>query len=447
MLAADKNDKLMRVGPGTLMGTWMRRFWLPALLEEEISEPDGPPAKVRLLGEDFIAFRDTDGRVGLVEAYCAHRLAPLFLGRNEECGIRCVYHGWKFDVDGRCVDMPNEPADSRYKEKISIRALPTIVAGGVVWAYLGPAELKPLRPSALEWTLLPAGHVVVSKRLQENNWAQSVEGAIDSSHVSFLHREWDNVMDPDGTPRRVPKRIAAQVLDDEDQLDFVRRMAADGAPSFRVRPSDFGFWIGARRSTTEPGEFYWRITPFLVPFYTIIPPGTTRLSAATTMDGHAFVPIDDVNTWTYNISWRVDRPFTAKELAHMRGELGTHSLTDADYRPYQNPRNLWGLDRQLQRSTSFTGIVNANTQDRAIQEGMGPMVDRSREHLGTADTAIIAFRRLLLRGAEDLARGKEPETPQQARAFAVRSASVLLPEEDAFDVAAGTALQAFVRPE
>src|SRR5919204_5093292 len=186
MLSREDNERVTRVGPGTPMGNLMRRYWMPACLAEELPETDCPPVRVRLLGEDLVAFRDTQGRLGVLEELCPHRCASLFLGRNEECGLRCVYHGWKFDVDGQCVDMPNEPPEYEFKRRMRTRAYPVREWGGLIWAYLGPPGSMPELPQ-FEWAIVPDGHRYVSKRWQDSNYLQAVEGGIDSSHVSFLH--------------------------------------------------------------------------------------------------------------------------------------------------------------------------------------------------------------------------------------------------------------------
>ncbi|HEV8020077.1 MAG TPA: Rieske 2Fe-2S domain-containing protein, partial [Candidatus Lustribacter sp.] len=186
MLTQAQNDRVTRVGPGTPMGEVFRRYWLPVAQPAQIAEPDSPPIRLRVLGEDLIAFRATDGRVGVVSAYCPHRRAPMFFGRNEECGLRCVYHGWKFDVTGACVDMPSEPPDSLFKSKVRIEAYPTYEAGNVIWIYMGPSEQQPPYPD-YEWMRAPATHLFVSRTHEECNWLQALEGGLDTAHSSFLH--------------------------------------------------------------------------------------------------------------------------------------------------------------------------------------------------------------------------------------------------------------------
>ena len=204
MLKPEENERLTRIGPGTPAGDLFRRYWQPVALSSELPEADGAPIRVRLLGEDLIAFRDTNGDIGLVDAFCPHRRAPMFFGRNEECGLRCVYHGWKFDKDGTCVDMPSEPPDSLFKTKVTIAAYPTFEAGDVIWAYLGaPADMPP-KPD-FEWMRAPATHRIVSKTYEAANYLQGLEGGLDTSHSSFAHNErlgdrnW--IRNRDGAPR------------------------------------------------------------------------------------------------------------------------------------------------------------------------------------------------------------------------------------------------------
>lgn len=437
MLSPEKNRKLTQVDSGTPMGELLRRFWMPALLIEEVPEPDSDPVRVRLLGEDLVAFRDTTGRVGLVDAHCTHRRAPLFFGRNEHCGLRCVYHGWKFDVDGNCIDQPNEPESTEaFRKRAKITAYPTYEMAGIVWAYLGPQETMPEKPPALEWTTLPEGYYVVSKRLQENNWVQAMEGGVDTTHVAFLHKEWDPSI-PDGANQELSamqiRPLSATAYDDDIQLKGLELIVGDPSPRIMVEQTDFGFWLGCR-ARTKTDDYFWRITPFQLPFYKTVPPylPTEVDEAPIPFDGHAWVPIDETNTWTYNIEWRVDRPYTKEEVAHMKSVRGPHAPTDENYVPYQNKRNDYMIDRELQRTASYTGMINPNVQDRAVQEMMGPIADRSKEILGRGDLAIITFRSQLLRLCDELEQGKEPLAPSIPDEFNVRSASLLMAEETDF---------------
>jgi phthalate 4,5-dioxygenase oxygenase subunit len=192
MLSAERNRFMAQVGPGTPMGEFFRRFWLPVLVPDQLAEPDGEPARIRILGEDLVAFRDTNGQIGILHAFCLHRRAPLFFGRNEECGLRCVYHGWKFDASGSCVDMPSEPPESDFKERIHITSYPAREWGGAIWVFMGPKEAQPELPE-LEWATLPPAHRRVGMWIVESNWLQVLEGNVDTAHVSFLHSAADGI--------------------------------------------------------------------------------------------------------------------------------------------------------------------------------------------------------------------------------------------------------------
>ena len=253
MLSAKDNEMITRTGPGTPMGEYLRRFWMPALLSEEIAEPDSAPVRVKILNEELIAFRDTNGDVGIIDNFCPHRRASMFFGRNEECGLRCVYHGWKFDTNGDCVDMPSEPAESNFKDKVKIKAYPAQDWGGYIWAYMGPAASMPELPE-VGWAMVPESHRKVSRRLQENNFVQGIEGGIDSSHISFLHFGLTPAVRDD------PARAGHSLTN------------TDTAPHFIVKHTDYGFVYGANREA-ENDTFYWRLTPFMLPFFTVIPGG------------------------------------------------------------------------------------------------------------------------------------------------------------------------------
>jgi phthalate 4,5-dioxygenase oxygenase subunit len=405
MLTPDENELLTRVGPGTPMGDLFRRFWLPALLAEELPTPDCPPVRVRLLGEDLVAFRDSGGRVGLLAPLCSHRGAPLFYGRNEEHGLRCVYHGWKYDVTGRCVDMPSEPADSSFKARIRQKAYPCRERGGVIWTYMGPMNLTPDLPD-LEWTFVPDGHRRVTKWLHESNYLQGFEGDIDTAHASYLH----SYLDPTSSPH--------------DGIISATQKAADKAPKIMVDQTDYGFRYGARRAVGD-GQFNWRVTQWLLPTYSLI--AFMRFPAV----GRVWVPIDDECTWTYFFSFNPERPLTGED--HARFETGRSfppQLITGSYSPLRNRTNEYLVDRELQRTTTYTGIYGVNDQDRAIQEGMGAVYDRSQEHLGTSDVAIIAARQRLLRAVRDLQQGIEPYAASHPGAYAVRALDAVSPQGD-----------------
>ncbi len=410
MMSREDNDLLTQVGPDAPMGKLLRRFWTPALLEEELPGPDCDPVRLRLFGEDLVAFRDTDGKVGVLDAYCPHRLAHLYFGRNEECGLRCVYHGWKFDVDGNCVDMPSEPEGERLKKNIKAISYPARLRGGVIWVYMGPKDKMPALPE-FEWFRLPASQRTAIKRVQRCNWAQAVEGGIDSAHISFLHRRIDGL-----SISSQGKAYPSWALNDTH-------------PVFDVRDSDHGLTIGARRSAEEHG-YYWRITQALMPFYQMIPPPVEGFdSRAENYSGHAWVPIDDETTWTWSFSAQPHRDFTEKELAFHGGKAGTWGPVDDHFEPLRNQDNDYLLDRQAQRMKLFAGIEGIPNQDAAVQESMGKIADRRKEHLGSSDSAVIAWRRKVMKLARDLEKGIDPEIAQNAAAYNVRSASLVLPKD------------------
>src|SRR5579863_10663636 len=259
MLTAEENRLLTETNKGTPCGEYFRRYWLPALFSSELPEPDSPPVRIKLMGEDLLAFRDTEGRVGIVDEFCPHRQASLFWGRNEECGLRCVYHGWKFDVSGACVDIPNEPPEYRFQNKVRIAAYQTQEYGSLVWIYMGTSEPAPELPK-LEWARVPESHRYISKRLQETNYLQAVEGGIDSSHSNFLHASLDAFRMTDEYVEKVKKSNNLRA----------KYHLLDKAPWFTVKKTDYGLVIGVRRNAEE-NLYYWRLTQFLVPSHTIIP--------------------------------------------------------------------------------------------------------------------------------------------------------------------------------
>jgi phenylpropionate dioxygenase-like ring-hydroxylating dioxygenase large terminal subunit len=424
MFTEEDNEALARVGRGTLMGDLMRRYWMPFLLPEELPQPDCPPVRVRLLGEDLIAFRDTNGRLGLLDRYCPHRRVDLFFGRNEECGLRCVYHGWKFDVDGNVMDMPAEPANSPMRDEVKIKSYPIVEWGGVIWAYMGDRDHMPSKPPELEWGMVLPSHRHIGKRLQENNFAQGVEGGIDSSHVGILH----SLLDPEKAG--LPFRQRQMAVDPK-----VKYLASDTAPRFFVRPTPYGMRIGARRVASHE-EYYWRVTQFLAPFYTMI----ARRDETGPIAGHAWTPIDDHHTWTFTIHWNPDAPL--EDISSFDDTaVNVPVYQDSSYRPIANRSNDYGIRRDVQRLSSSTGIEGIGLQDSAIQESMGPIVDRSRELLGSGDAAIVAFRKLLLAQAHQLRETGKLALPNQPQLYRVRSVGVVLPKGVDFEEGAKSRMQ------
>src|SRR5437867_4279353 len=319
MFTAERNELLTRVGRGTPVGELFRRYWLPALLATELPGPDCAPVRVKLLGECLIAFRDTQGRLGLIEEFCAHRGVSLWFGRNEENGIRCPYHGWKYDVTGQCVDLPSEPEESGMRKNIKLQSYPAIELAGVIWAYLGPADKKPEEP-AYEWTRVPPAHRYVSKRVQESNYLQAMEGALDSIHSGFLHRH----------------SVADEPL--------LKR-----APSSLAMPH-------AGRSIHVP-------------------------------------------------------------------------LIEGSFIPVANRRNDYLMDRAAQKAKkTFSGVPGVGVQDAAVQESMGAIQDRTREHLVSSDNGIVKTRKLLRDAAKAVERGDAPPGLDPA-AQRARAVSMVAPRE------------------
>jgi phthalate 4,5-dioxygenase oxygenase subunit len=428
MLSREENELLTRTDPGTPAGNYFRRFWVPALLPAELPSPDCPPVRVRLMGEDLVAFRDTDGKVGLVDEACPHRRASLFLGRNEECGLRCVYHGWKFDVNGSCVDMPNEPDEYRFQNRVRITSYPTREYGGMIWAYLGDPEQMPELPK-LEWARVPDSHRYVSKRLQENNYLQAIEGGIDSSHSNFLHASVDAF------------RLTDEYLEKVKNSNNLRAKyhILDKAPVFSVKKTDYGLIIAVRRNAEED-QFYWRLTQFMLPSYTIIP-----YQKGLSINGHCWVPRDDQTCFVWSVSWNPDGPLSEEDRESIRKESFIHEQVDpVTFLAVRNKGNNYLIDRAEQKANSMTGIHGFAAQDQAVQESMGPVADRTRERLGTSDTAIIAARRLLLQEIKDAAEGRQPYAAQHGDVYWVRSASLLLKRDVEFDEGARELLKAEV---
>ena len=366
MLSNEHNELLTRTGTGTPMGELIRRYWVPALLSEEIPEPDCPPVRVRILSEELVAFRDSRGKIGLLGEHCLHRGTSLFYGRNEECGLRCIYHGWKYDVDGNVLDTPAEPAGSDFKTKLKHTAYPTAEVAGIVFAYLGPKEKMPLFPH-YEWARLPKEQTYVTKGLLECNYLQGLEGECDSSHLSFLHREFT------ASGRR--------------QL-----FALDSAPEYETEETDFGVRLIATRKA-GPDNQYVRVSSFVMPISCWVP--------ARNRENHIYVPADDEHAWRYDLGFLRDRKPTEEDL-NRKTQIGP------DYHRVRNLKNNYLQNRQLQATTDYTGIENFLNEDGCATESMGPIYDRSREHLGVSDKAVIAVRKFLINAVKEFQAGKEP---------------------------------------
>ncbi|MBX5468028.1 MAG: Rieske 2Fe-2S domain-containing protein [Firmicutes bacterium] len=411
MLSREETELLARVGPGTPMGQMMREYWIPALLSQELPHPDCDPVRVLLLGEKLIAFRDTAGRVGLIQNHCPHRGASLFYGRNEAGGLRCVYHGWKFDIHGRCLEMPNEPPESDFKHKLRARTYPCVERGGVVWTYMGTRATPPPLPN-LAANQLPEPEIEVAAIQHECNWLQALEGDVDTSHASFLH-------------------FGSLKPEDTEPDTFLYWMIVHPAPRYAVVDTPYGVMYGAYRPAT-PGYLYWRIAQFLFPFYSQAPEGVLGQHAVT----HALVPMDDHHTLRIMMHQKSHErlPIQGRTAKYPSGWgrqfVGGTGWTDR-FKPVANAENDYQLDRKAQRrGDSYSGIAAIREQDNAVTESMGPIYDRSGEHLAVSDVAVIRMRRRLLQAVRAYAeKGVTPPGLDQPETYWVGSGGVVLPEE------------------
>ena len=384
------SEDLVRVGPGTVMGNLMRQYWIPAAMSSEL-KADGEPVRLMLLGERLIGFRDSSGRVGVMDHKCPHRCASLFLGRNEENGLRCLYHGWKFDTEGNCVDTPNL-ADPKFKNRVKAKAYKTVERNGLVWVYMGERAEAPPLPQ-IEATLLPASDVNIVFAQRECNWLQALEGEIDTSHFGFLHA---GAVDP------------ADVAED----NLLRFTVADRAPDYHVSETECGMMYGAYRPAA-PGRTYWRFANFMLPFWTQTPQGKFTEH----LHNRAWVPMDDHHTMFISLVWKHHPPSVGP---NKRGEMLPGFQRVFDHQPNTtdwygrwrlkgNASNNWLIDREAQKNVNFSGIACIHQQDQAVTESMGPVTDHLFEHLAPSDKMIMATRRYLLKTARGLARnGKVP---------------------------------------
>jgi phenylpropionate dioxygenase-like ring-hydroxylating dioxygenase large terminal subunit len=406
MSPQDSQD-LTRVGPGTVMGNFMRQYWIPAARSSEL-EKDGTPMRLLLLGEKLVAFRDSEGRVGVMDHLCPHRNASLVLGRNEEGGVRCIYHGWKFDVTGQCVDMPSVAPHQCFKEKVKAAAYKAVDRNGIVWVYMGPRQDDPPPLPMVEATLLPEDEVDLFFMMRSCNWMQSLEGDIDTSHFGFLHV---GHLDPDNVPEGHP----------------LEHTATERAPEYHVRDTPWGTNYGAYRSV-KPEHIYWRFANYMFPFWTQTPQGEFPIN----IQARAWVPLDDHHTlmifWRRrsdklrqtNVPLKDGKPLGGSRAVPDFHPRGTGWLDR--YRVVADETNDWMIDREAQRSNEiYSGIDHIGLQDQAVTESMGPITDHAHEHLGPGDLMIARTRRRALQAARAFAAGTpapgvdEPEVMMAAR--------------------------------
>ena len=417
MLSDVDNELLCRVGPGTPMGNVFRQYWIPAVRSDELPSVDCPPMRVKLLGEELIGYRTTSGAVGLIRNACPHRGASLFFGRNEEEGLRCVYHGWKFDVTGACVDMPSEPAESNFRTKVRAKAYPTHERGGIVWAYMGPREVPPPLPD-MEANIMTTDPQQISILQRKCNWMQGLEGELDTVHAAFLHGGANNYQD-------MP----------EKSLGWYHYKERANA-RFIAKDTDFGTAYGAWRPA-EADTYYWRIGYAFFPFYAMQAAG----EMGPDVKMNAYVPMDDDHTLQWEVFYRTDGPERPQRMVPInRTSEPQESGRGGRYLPQgtgwhdrwvleQNLENDYFVDREAQKNwVSYSGIPGTRQQDMAVTETMGPIYIRSHEHLGTSDSMIIRTRRRWIAVAKAFAeQGVAPPNVDNPRAYRLRSGEVILP--------------------
>ncbi|TNF86084.1 MAG: ring-hydroxylating oxygenase subunit alpha [Gammaproteobacteria bacterium] len=411
MLSAEENRKLTETGPHTSMGSVFRAYWQPALLSREL-ETDGAPQRLRILGEDYVAFRDSKGAVGVLEPACSHRGANLFFGRNEDCGLRCVYHGWKFDIEGNCVDLPTSPPEiaERTREKAKIRALPVREWGDIVWVYLGEGD--PPELPQFEFATLPETHRFVSKKFQQCNWAQAVEGGLDTAHFSYLHANIAN--------GEKASLVPGDGVNEPPAIARFRWLIEDGVPKFTVLRHDAGLILGASRQADDK-QLYWRLTQFLMPNHSLAPntfPGEMY-------QGNTWVPVDDHCCWIYCYAWNPDRPLTDEERAQYAGGHGIFAEVDERYVPLRNRDNDYLISRERQKHSNFTGIEGISEQDAAIADSQGLIADRTKELLGQTDLGVVRFRQMMLEACTEMEKGGRPHGVDAAGAYLLRSGDAM----------------------
>lgn len=376
-MTPEENDLLCRVAGDAPMGQLMRRHWTPVCLLEEVPEPDGTPVRTQVFGEELVVFRNTSGQIGLIGEHCPHRGASLALGRNEEDGLRCLYHGWKFDIGGNILEMVSEPAGNRMAAGIKHPAYPTQEWGGMVWAYMGPPETMPeFRPPA--WAPNDQVKVTIAKAVLPCNWAQVLEGAIDSAHSSSLH-----------SSDMVPAEVSGAEATENNWL----RPSTDKAPRMQIDRTGYGFRYAAIRKPIHNADVndYVRSTVFVAPSTALIPPNNLYNVA------NINVPANDTTTVFYFIAW--GQPSQTPDTAAWRKFLGQTVGVDLDdyYRPLRNRDNHYWQDRQAMKAGNFTGITGFPNQDIAMWTTMGPIADRSSDHLGASDIAVVEFRKQMLK--------------------------------------------------
>jgi phthalate 4,5-dioxygenase len=409
MLSVNDNELLVRTGPGTPMGALFRRFWSPILLADELGQADSEPVRVTVLGEKLIAFRDTSGKIGLLDAYCPHRRANLFWGRNEENGLRCAYHGWKFDVDGQCTDMPNCPEGVTLKDRVKTQAYPVLERGGIIWAYMGPPELRPEFPN-VEILNVPASHRHIFRIVVNNNYLQSLEGDMDLGHTSFLHSRQDKKTSPGMHFLHSTVNKTA--------------LFEDKSPHFFVTETDYGLMHGVRRNA-EDAKYHWRVGQYLMPATNLIASQRGGMVLS-----NIRIPIDDEHSMLFRCFVQPVRPLDEGDRAVIFGGVMAPEMIPGTPYMKENMANNYLRNRDRQRDENFTGITSIVAQDAAMTEDQdGPIFNRSREYLVSSDRVTTGLRKKLLARVKGLAAGIEPPEASNPNAYAVRGVDVFLPRD------------------
>jgi phthalate 4,5-dioxygenase len=392
----EENETLCRVGPGTPMGAVFRAFWTPIALSSQVAHHDSDPVRARFCGEDYVLFRDTAGTLGLLDEFCPHRTASLALGRVEQGGIRCLYHGWKFDTSGRLLDCPNHPP-AVAQGRVRARSYPCREAGGIIWGYFGPPDVEPAFPD-FAFTHAAATHRNIERIDINCSYLQLLEGGLDSSHVGILHTDQANPGWPNNS-----------FTPNTDALNPGALASDDNAPTLAIETTDFGFHYAAIRAKPDGGHSV-RIVPFILPSTRIIP---AQARVATLFE----VPLDDENTSTYLIV-HSNQVYDRTHHRRLSG-IGDASLySEQDFKWRATWANRFGQKRETMK-TSFSGFGGLEQEDAAVSLSMGAIADRTREHLVPADAAVVHMRRILLTAAQNAANGQLPRLPPMASVKAI----------------------------
>jgi phthalate 4,5-dioxygenase len=438
VLSKEDNELVTNTDKGTPMGEYFRRYWIPVALSEELPGPDCIPIKLKIMNEDLIAFRDSNGDVGLVDAYCPHRGAPLFFARNEEAGLRCVYHGWKFDTTGQCVDMPNTPEGDIFRQKIKTIAYPCREAGGLVFSYMGPAERQPPFPD-FDFAKVPMSHIYVSKFQLECNWLQATEGDFDPSHGVFLHSTLDNNRSNpqfqfQSARTNLTGNIQQNTLDapvpEDEPFPFAvgnRRFKKDDRRAKDVLEDMDGAMYAISRVPRPDGREQVSVQlRFNMPSY--CPPGIARPGHFT---NNIRIPVDNYHMMFFRLRWAM-QPMTGDDIAYYKqGGYAYPEMIPGTWKTKANVWNDYEVDRLGQKTYLYSGIKTFPLQDISMMENQwGPLAKRELEHLVSMDYHMIYLRQKLLRAAKEMEAGIEPKEPFLPATYHYHSASAIIENGD-----------------